>query len=265
MSASKSSIHPSAIIHPGAEIESGCEIGPFCIVGPNVKMGARNKLVSHVVIENKTTIGTDNIFYPFSVIGGAPQDLKYEGEQTELHIGNNNTIRESVTLNIGTKGGGGVTRVGDKNLLMAYVHLGHDTTLGSNTVIANGCQIAGHVKIEDWAILGGLTGVSQFIRVGAHCYVGGGSGVDRDVPPFIFGKGATGAFEVMGMNLVGLKRRGFADQAISALRDIDKIFFKDKTLEKEAALSKIESSLNSVEVAQQFVQFIRASDKGVFR
>lgn len=258
-------IHPTAIVHPEAKIDPSCEIGPFCTIGPEVKMGARNRLISHVVVDRSTTIGDDNVFHPFAVIGGVPQDLKYKGEATELIVGNRNVIRESVTLNIGTQGGGGITSIGDDNLLMAYVHLGHDTRVGNRTVIANGCQIAGHVTIEDWAIIGGLSGVSQFLRVGAHCYIGGCSGVERDVPPFSFGKGPTSGFEVLGMNLVGLKRRGFDDQAIAALREIDKIFFKDKSLEKEAAVARIEQQLGTIPVAQQFAKFVRAAEKGIYR
>ena len=258
-------IHPTAIVHPEAKVHASCEIGPFCTVGAEVKMGANTRLISHVVMSGRTTIGEDNVFHPFGIIGGLPQDLKYAGEPTELVIGNKNTIRESVTLNIGTKGGGGVTRVGDNNLIMAYVHLGHDTLVGSNTVIANACQIAGHVVIEDWAIIGGITGVSQFLRIGAHCYIGGGSGIERNVPPFTFGKGSTGNYENLGMNLVGLKRRGFSDAAISALREVDKLYIKDKSLEKEIVLKKIEETLGAVPEVQQFVQFVRASEKGVYR
>jgi UDP-N-acetylglucosamine acyltransferase len=260
-----SKIHPTAIVHPEAEIGAGTEIGPFCIIGKGVKLGANNKFLSHVVVENRTTIGDENVFYPFGVIGAVPQDLKYKGENTELIIGNKNTIRESVTLNLGTQGGGGVTRVGDDNLLMAYVHLGHDTILGSHTVIANSCQIAGHVTIEDYAIIGGLSAVSQFKRVGAHSYVGGCSAVDRDMPPFAMGRGPNPGFEILGMNLVGLKRRGFNDEEISALQDINKLFFKDKSLEKEASLKRIEEQLPKLKVVEQFVKFIRTSEKGVYR
>lgn len=258
-------VHPTAIIHPQAKVHPSCEIGAFCTVGKDVTLGPNNRLLSHVVMENKVTVGEGNVFYPFSVIGGAPQDLKYKGEPTELIVGNGNTIRESVTLNIGTQGGGGVTRVGDQNLLMAYVHLGHDTIVGSHTVIANGCQIAGHVLVEDWAIIGGLSGVSQFVRVGAHTYVGGCSGVDRDVPPFSYGRGPTGGYEVLGMNLVGLKRRGFTDDDISSLQEVNKIFFKDKSLEKEAALRKLEDQLGAKPVVQQFLKFVRGAEKGIFR
>ncbi|MEW6057122.1 MAG: acyl-ACP--UDP-N-acetylglucosamine O-acyltransferase [Bdellovibrionota bacterium] len=258
-------IHPTAIVHPEARIDSSCEIGPFCIVGKEVVLGPNNRLISHVVIENRTTVGEENTFYPFSVIGGVPQDLKYKGESTELRIGNGNTIRESATLNIGTQGGGGVTQLGDSNLLMAYVHLGHDVKVGNGTVIANGCQLAGHVLVEDFAIIGGLSAVSQFIRVGAHCYIGGCSGVDRDVPPFTLGRGPTSGFEILGMNLVGLKRKGFREDAISALQEVNKLFFKDKSLEKEAALRRLEEQLGGHEVVQQFVKFVRASEKGVYR
>lgn len=261
----KPRIHPTAIVHPEAQLGLGCEIGPFCTVGPEVKLGERNKLISHVVVQGRTTLGEDNVVHPFAVLGGAPQDLKYKGEETQLVVGNRNSIRESVTLNIGTDGGGGITKLGDDNLLMAYVHLGHDTIVGNRTVIANSCQIAGHVLIEDWAIIGGLSGVSQFVRVGAHCYVGGCSGVDRDVPPFTYGKGPTGGYENLGINLIGLKRRGFDDQAISALRDVDKMFIKDKSLEKEAVLRKIEDTLGSVPVVEQFLKFVRASEIGVYR
>lgn len=258
-------IHPTAIVHPEAQVHESCEIGPFCIVGKDAKLGAGNRLLSHVVLENRVTMGEHNVVFPFSVIGGVPQDLKYKGEATQLVIGDHNTIRESVTLNIGTAGGGGVTKIGDHNLLMAYVHLGHDTIIGSHTIIANSCQIAGHVTVEDWAIIGGLTGISQFVRVGAHTYVGGCSGVDRDVPPFSFGRGPTGSYEILGMNLVGLKRRGFVDEDITALQEVNKIFFKDKSLEKEAAIKKVEEKLNARPVVQQFVKFVRASEKGIYR
>lgn len=258
-------VHPTAIVHPEAEIDSSCEIGPYCIVGSKVKMGANNVLRSHVVVENRTTIGSGNQFFPFSVIGGAPQDLKYEGEDSELVIGNDNDIRESVTLNIGTKGGGNVTSLGNGNLIMAYAHLGHDAHVADKTVIANACQIAGHVVIEDCAVIGGMSGVSQFIRIGAHSYVGGCSGVDRDVPPYSLGRGPTGYYEVRGMNIVGMKRRGFSAEEINVLQEINRLFFKDKTSEKEATLQVIEKQFPQSEVAKHFVLFARASEKGIYR
>lgn len=261
----RKSIHPTAIVHPEASVDASCEIGPFCVVGKAVKLGPSNILMSHVVIENRTTVGEGNRFSPFCVVGAVPQDLKYQGENTELIIGSRNTIREAATLNLGTIGGGGVTRIGDDNLLMAYTHLGHDVRIGNHTVIGNSCQIGGHVVVEDYAIIGGMCGISQFIRVGAHAYVGGLSGLDRDVPPFALGRGTASNFEIWGMNIVGLKRRGFNSEKIVKLQELNKIFFKDKSLEKEKALQRLETELGETLEIQQFVQFVRSSDKGVYR
>ncbi len=258
-------IHPTAIVHPEANIHESCEIGPFCSVGKGVRLGPENILLSHVVIQNCTTVGAANVFHPFSVIGGEPQDLKYSGENTEVKIGNKNTIRESVTINIGTAGGGGVTQIGDGNLLMAYVHIAHDVKVGNSTVLGNASQLAGHVLIEDYSIVGGLTGISQFVRLGEHTYVGGCSGVDRDVPPFAMGRGLSSSFEIWGMNLIGLKRRGFSSEVISSLQEVSTIFFKDKSTEKEVALRKIEEKLGQVMEVQHFLKFVRASQKGVYR
>jgi UDP-N-acetylglucosamine acyltransferase len=262
---SRAEIHPTAIVHPDAQIHESCSIGPFCTVDKHVRLGPDCRLISHVIIQNRVTAGTGNTFHPLSVIGGIPQDLKYKGEDSELVIGNNNIIRESVTLNIGTTAGGNVTRIGNSNLLMAYVHIAHDSTVGSNVVVGNACQIAGHVVLEDWATIGGVTGVSQYLRVGAHCYIGGCSGVDRDVPPFTFGRGPTGGFEILGINLVGLRRRGFSKVDIAALQEVNRIFFKDKARDKEDALAHLEKVLGSVGVVQDFIKFVRSSQKGIFR
>ncbi len=258
-------VHPTAIVHPDAQIHDSCEIGPYCCVEAKVRLGSGTKLLSHVIVRDRTTLGADNVIHPFAVIGGIPQDLKYQGEQSELVIGDRNTVRESVTINIGTTGGGGVTRIGNDNLLMAYVHIGHDTTIGNGTIIANSCQLAGHVVIEDYASLGGLTGVGQYLRVGTHSYVGGCSGVDRDMPPYTLGRGPTGNFEILGMNIIGLKRRGFSKEDIAALQEVSRLFFQDKTVDRETALSQIESSVGSVGAVRTFVDFVRASKRGVFR
>ena len=263
-STASANIHSTAIVERGAQVHGTCEIGPYCVVGKGVSLGPGNRLISHVVIQNRTTIGQGNIFHPFAVIGGIPQDTKYQGEPSQLVIGNNNIIRESVTLNIGTTGGGGVTRIGNNNLIMAYAHVAHDTSIGSHTIIANSCQIAGHVVIEDWATIGGLTGVSQRIRIGSHCYIGGCSGVDRDVPPFALGRGPTGNFVILGINVVGLKRRGFHRREIEVLQQLNRIFFQDKSLEKELALQHLESQLGGETSVQQFIKFVRAS-RGIFR
>src|SRR6185437_2297773 len=169
-------IHPTAIVHSNAEIDPSVEIGPWCSVGPGVKIAKGTRLISHVVVDGHTTIGEDNMIFPFSVIGAVPQDLKYKGERTELIIGNRNRIRESVTLNLGTVQGGGKTQVGDDCLLMAYTHLGHDCIVGNHVVIANYGGLAGHAIVQDHATLTGMVGVSQFVRVGAHSYIGGQSG-----------------------------------------------------------------------------------------
>ena len=258
-------IHPTAIIDPDAQIHESCEIGPYCTVGRGASLGLGNRLISHVVIQNRTTIGEGNVFHPFGVIGGVPQDTKYKGEQSQLVIGNNNTIRESVTLNIGTTGGGGITSIGSNNLIMAYVHVAHDVTIGDHAIIANSCQIAGHVVIEDWATIGGLSGVSQHIRIGAHCYIGGCSGIDRDVPPFTLGRGPTGNFVILGINVIGLKRHGFSPKDIEVLQELSRIFFKDRSLERELALQHLESALGTEAVVQRFVTFVRNSKKGIFR
>jgi len=261
----RAQIHPTAIVDPQAQIHQGCSIGPFCTVGKDVVLGPGCQLISHVVMQNRVTAGFGNIFHPFAVVGGIPQDTKYKGEETEVVIGNNNTIRESVTLNIGTTGGGGVTRIGSNNLLMAYVHVAHDCTLGNNIVIGNSVQIAGHVVIEDWATIGGVTGVSQHLQIGAHCYIGGCSGVDRDVPPFAHGRGPTGGFLIHGINLAGLRRRGFRKEEIAALQEINRVFFKDKARTKEDALAQLDATLGSVGVVRDFIKFVRGSKKGIFR
>jgi UDP-N-acetylglucosamine acyltransferase len=262
---SAAKIHPTAIVHPGAQIHESCAIGPFCIVDKAATLGPDNRLISHVVIQNRVITGSGNIFHPFSVIGGIPQDLKYKGESSEIIIGNNNTFRESVTLNIGTTAGGNVTRIGNNNLIMAYVHIAHDMIVGNNVVIGNSCQIAGHVTIQDWATIGGLTGVGQYLRIGAHSYIGGCSGVDRDMPPFTLGRGPTGNFAILGINLVGLRRRTFRKEEIEALLEVNRIYFKNKAREKEETLAHLEKVLGTVGVVQEFITFVRSAQRGTFR
>ncbi len=257
-------IHPTAVVDSSAEIGPQCEIGPYCVVGPHVRMGKGNKLKSHVVIDGHTTIGDDNVFSPFAYIGAEPADLKYKGEASRLEIGNRNKIRESTSLHIGTEGGGGVTKVGDDNLLMAYVHLGHDCHIGNKVVIANGCQLAGHVTVEDWAILGGLAAVAQFCRVGAHSYVGGCSGVDRDLIPYGMGKGPTGSFNLIGLNLVGLRRRGISNERISVLMEALKIF-TNKEYERAHAVELLQSKFSHSEEVKILCEFVNKSEAGVYR
>lgn len=256
-------IHPSSIIHPQAEIHSSVEIGPWCTIGPNVQIGRGTKLVSHVVVDGWTKIGEENQIFPFAVIGAIPQDLKYKGEKTELLIGDKNTIRESVTVNRGTLQGGGVTKLGDHNLLMANSHIGHDTTVGNHCILANCGSIAGHVLLEDYVTIGGLTGVAQFIRVGAHAYVGGTSGVERDVPPFCTAFGNRPC-SLKGANIVGLRRRGYSADSIQKINEAIKLWVRSD-VEKEQCLIEIESQYGDYAEIQRFVSFIRESEAGVAR
>lgn len=256
-------IHPSAIIHKGAELDPSVEVGPWCIIGPNVKVKRGTKLMSHVVLDGWTEIGEDNQIFPFAVLGAVPQDLKYKGEPTQLIVGDNNTIRESVTLNLGTVQGGGATRVGNHNLLMATVHLGHDTRVGNHTIIANGCGLAGHVTVEDYAIVGGMTGVAQFARIGAHAYIGGHSAIEKDVPPFGIAVGSRPC-ALKGANIVGLRRRGYSAETIQKINEALKLWARSD-VQKEQCLLEIESQYGDVPEIQQLIKFIRTTETGVVR
>jgi len=256
-------VHPTAIVSPGAEIDPTVEIGPWCTIGSKVKIAKGTRLISHVVVDGNTQIGEGNVIHPFAVLGGTPQDLKYKGEDTQLVIGSHNTIREYVTMNLGTVGGGGVTRFGDHNLIMASAHLGHDCIVGSHTVIANVCAVAGHVMIEDYAILGGVSAVSQFVRVGAHTYVGGQSGIEKDLPPYCIALGSRPCL-IKGANIVGLKRRGFAVEVIQKINEAIKLWIRPDA-PKERCLLEIESQFGDVAEIREFVSFIRKSESGVIK
>ncbi len=210
-------IHPTAIVEEGAKLAPDVQIGPYCIVGPEVELGPRVRLDAHVVITGITSLGADTRVYPFASLGHAPQDLKYKGERTSLVIGAGNQIREHVTMNCGTSGGGGVTRVGDRGLFMNGVHIAHDCQVGNDVVMANNATLAGHVELGDFVVLGGLCAVHQFSRIGKHVMVGGLSGVERDIIPF--GSVTGNRARLMGLNLIGLKRRGFGRDEIHGLRN----------------------------------------------
>jgi UDP-N-acetylglucosamine acyltransferase len=226
-----SAIHPSAVIEPGAQIDDSVEIGAYAVIGAYVRIGARCRVGSHTVIEGHTTIGADTRIGHFASVGGEPQDMKYRGEPTRLEIGERNVIREYVTIHTGTVQDEGVTRVGDDNWIMAYVHIAHDCVVGSHTVFASNAQIAGHVQVGDWAILGGMCGVHQFVRIGAHAMLGGASVLRQDVPPYIMAAGDPA--RPHGINIEGLRRRGFAPEAITALRTAYRTLYKsDYTLEQ---------------------------------
>ncbi|MBN21989.1 MAG: UDP-N-acetylglucosamine O-acyltransferase [Bdellovibrionaceae bacterium] len=256
-------IHETAIVHPEATIDSTVEIGPWCRVGPDVKIGADTKLISHVVVEGNTSIGERNLIHPFAVVGGAPQDLKYSGENTEVIIGDDNTIRESVTINLGTVGGGGKTVVGSHNLLMACVHLGHDCILGDHNILAVGTGLAGHVFLDGYVTLGGQVGVSQFVRVGAHAYIGGQSGLEKDVPPYCIAMGSR-PMVIKGANIVGLRRRGFEVETIQKINEAIKLWVRPDVT-KEQCLLEIESQYSGIPEIDHFVKFIRDSRSGVVK
>jgi UDP-N-acetylglucosamine acyltransferase len=256
-------IHPSAIIDPAAEIASDVEIGPFCTIGPNVKIASGSRLLSHISVDGWTTIGMNNTIFPFSSVGAVPQDLKYKGERTELIIGDHNTIRECTTLNLGTVQGGGKSVIGNHNLLMAYVHLGHDSVVGNHCILANSVNLAGHVIVEDFANIGGMTGITQFLRVGMHSFVGGASLVDREVPPFTIVVGNRPC-EMKGANIIGMRRKGYKADAITAVNESIKLW-KRTDVTKEQCLLEIETQFGDFDEVKQLVQFIRKSESGCLR
>jgi UDP-N-acetylglucosamine acyltransferase len=262
-------IHPTAIIDTKAEIGDGVEIGPYAIVGPNVKIGARTKVGAHSVLEGHTTIGVENKIGHFASVGGAPQDMKYRNEPTQLVIGDRNMIREFTTLHTGTVQDTGITRIGNDNWIMAYVHIAHDCVIGNNTIFSNNAQIAGHVHVEDWAILGGMCGVHQFVRIGAHAMVGGASRLVQDVPPFVIAAGDP--VEPHGINSEGLKRRGFSLESIAELRQAYKILYKQNLSFENAKAALLdfakekESEPDCAEKIKIFHDFIAASQRGIVR
>lgn len=255
-------IHPTAVVEPGAALADGVDLGPFAVIGARVRIGAGTKVAAHVLITGNTTIGEENEIFPFASIGTVPQDLKYRGEDSELIIGNRNRIREFVTLQPGTAGGGMVTRIGDDNLLMNYCHIAHDCILGSHNIVANGVQLGGHVVIDDYAVLGALTGVHQFVRIGESAILGAGSMVSQDVPPFC---NATGdRARLHGLNTVGLKRRSFSDEVIAALKRAYRVMFQSAMRTRDA-IARIRQEQPGVPEVERFLAFIEKSERGVCR
>jgi UDP-N-acetylglucosamine acyltransferase len=253
-------IHPSAIVDPGARIAESAEIGPYCVVGADVAIGARTRMMAHVFMEGPLEIGEDNIFFPYSTVGVAPQDLKYRGERSSTRIGNRNRIREFVTIHRGTEGGGMVTQIGDDNLLMAYVHIAHDAKIGNHTVLANAVTFGGHVSVEDWAIIGASSGVHQFCRVGRHAIVGGYSVITQDVLPFSNTVTAREA-KVFGANATGLKRRGFSSESIDALHKAFRLLTHGG-LNTTQALERIAAEVPASPEVDELVRFIRSAERG---
>ena len=253
-------IHPTAIVDAHARIDASAEIGPYCIVGANVEIGARTRLLAHVYLEGTAIIGEDNVFYPYSTIGVASQDLKYKGETSETRIGHRNTIREFVTVHRGTQGGGLITGLGDDNLVMAYAHIAHDVRIGNHTVIANGVTFAGHVQVGDWAVIGAFSGVHQFCRVGRHAMIGGYSVVTQDVLPFSMTVSPR-EVKTFGANKTGLERRGFRPEAIESLHKAFRLLTKSG-LNTSQAVDRISAEVEIGPEIEELLAFIASSERG---
>ncbi|WP_020656604.1 acyl-ACP--UDP-N-acetylglucosamine O-acyltransferase [Massilia niastensis] len=259
-------IHPSAIVDPKAELDSSVEVGAFSIIGPHVRIDAGTVVGPHVVIEGHTTIGKDNKFFQFSSIGAAPQDKKWKGEPTRLEVGDRNTVREFCTFNLGTAQDEGVTRLGNDNWISAYVHLAHDCQVGSNTIFSNNAQLAGHVHVGDWAILSGYAGVHQFCKIGAHAFVGMYTSLTQDVPPFVLVSGNPAG--ARGINIEGLKRRGFSREQIDGIRSAYKLLYRSNlTLEEaKAALQEEETRLaGAANDIRALREFLDTTTRGIVR
>lgn len=258
-----SNVAESAVIHPEAVLAADVEVGPYAVIGAHVTIGAGTVIGPHVRIEGPTVIGERNHFVGQSSIGTAPQDLKFRGERTELHIGNDNVFREFVTVNRGTVGGGAITTIGSNNFFMAYAHVAHDGHVGSNTIFANNATLAGHVEVGDFATIGAFSAVHQFCRVGDHAFIGGGSICTQDVLPYVKTVGNRPA-KTYGINSIGLERKGFSKETIEALQRAYRILTRSK-LSLQQALEKIETDLGYVAEARSFVEFIRTAKRGIIR
>jgi UDP-N-acetylglucosamine acyltransferase len=257
------SIHPTAIISPRAKIPSSCKIGPYCTVGAEVELGRGCELISHVVVEGPSTIGERNRFFPFSSIGLGPQDLSYKGEPTRLEMGDDNVVREFVTINRGTVKGGGITRIGSHTLIMAYTHIAHDCVIGDHVILANAATLGGHVIVEDWATVGALCPVHHFVRIGAHAFIGGGTTITRDVLPFSKTAAERGT-HAYGLNAVGLERRGFSKERIRKIHHAYKVLLASK-LNTSQALEKLKSESDRGEDVEMLIRFVEASERGVIK
>ncbi|MFH1080920.1 MAG: acyl-ACP--UDP-N-acetylglucosamine O-acyltransferase [Pseudomonadota bacterium] len=255
-------IHPTAIVSPEAEIAEDVDVGAYSIIGPDVHIGKQTVVGPHVVIEAQTDIGERCRIYQFAAIGAAPQDLKFKGEKTRVIIGNDNTIREFVTIHRATAADNGMTIMGDHNLIMAYSHIAHNCILDNHIIMVNAANLAGHIHVEDYAIIGGLTGVHQFTRIGAHSMIGGASAVTRDVAPYLIvaGNHAT----THGLNVVGLKRRGFKEGTINAIKRAYTLVFRSSLLLK-TAIERIRDEVEDIPEVRHFLEFIEKSERGLCR
>lgn len=255
-------IHPTAIVARGADLGVGVAIGPFAIIGEHVRIGARTVVGAHTVIDGRTTLGEDNAVFHHASLGAAPQDLKFHGEASRLEIGARNQIREYATLHLGTEKGGMITRVGDDNMLMNYTHVAHDCTVGDRNVLANGTQLGGHVTIGDWVVVGALSGIHQFVRLGESAMIGAGSMVSQDVAPFCTASGDRA--ELRGLNLVGLKRRGFSEEVTTAIKRAYRLLFQSG-LKLADAIAEVRESEAMPEEVERLLQFAATSERGLCR
>jgi UDP-N-acetylglucosamine acyltransferase len=255
-------IHPTAVVDPAAQVDPSCEIGPFAVVGPGVKIGARTTVAAHAVVTGRTTLGEGNRVFPHAVIGEIPQDLKYRGEATALVVGDRNTFRECVTINLGTVQGGGVTTIGNGCLFMANSHVGHDCRVGDGAIIANSVALAGHVILEDHVHISGLAAAHQFCRIGRLAFVSGLTGVVMDVPPYCTAVGARA--ELAGLNSVGLQRAGMTEEQIGRVKQAYKIVFRSN-LGLAEALAQLEQELGAFPEIAHFVAFLKGSQRGLTR
>jgi UDP-N-acetylglucosamine acyltransferase len=255
-------IHPTAIVDPRAELESGVSVGAYTLIGPHVRIGTDTAVDAHAVIKGPTEIGARCRISPFASIGDNPQDIKYQGEPTRLVIGNDTVIREYVTINRGTVKGGGITRVGNGNFLMAYVHIAHDCQVHDHVIMANAATLAGHIEIEDFAVLGGLVAVHQFVKIGRNAFIGGCSAIPQDVPPYCLAAGNRA--RLYGLNLTGLKRHNFSAQTLKDLKTAYRLLFRSGLTIKHA-IEQIRQTISNSPEVDHFVEFIETSERGVIR
>jgi UDP-N-acetylglucosamine acyltransferase len=257
------SIHPTAIVDASSKVPASCSVGPYCVVGADVELGENCELISHVVIHGPTRIGNNNRIFPFAAIGTEPQDISYRGEPTRLEIGDDNVIREYVTINRGTNKGGGTTRIGSHILIMAYTHVGHDCQIGNHAMLVNAATLAGHVTVEEYAVVGALCPVHQFVRIGAHSYIGGGTTITQDVLPFSM-TSAVRDVHAFSFNKVGLERRGFSKERIKQLHHAYKILLASK-LNTSQALEKLKSETERSEDVELLIRFIEQAQRGIIK
>lgn len=255
-------IHTTAIVDKKAAIHEDVVIGPFSIIGSGATIRKGTKIMSNVIIEGNTEIGEECTVYPFTSIGLPPQDVKYRNEETGVTIGNRNIIREYTTIHRASVGGEGVTVIGENNFLMAYVHIAHDSRIGSHVIMANAATLAGHVTVEDHAVIGGLVAIHQFTRIGAYSMVGGFSGIGQDIPPYMIASGARA--KLFGLNTIGLKRHGFSDETIAELKKAYKILFREKRTLKDA-IKKVQAELPYTDEIKHLVEFIEKNKRGICR